>query len=336
MKRRDFLTGAAASAVAAVGFNRIVRAQTARQPDAAKLARMAIMTFNLNGVLKLPGQPANPNRTLDIFDVPEMLADTYGVHNVEFQHTHVASTDVSYLKELRARLEKSQSRMTNVNLEFGAMNISAADPGLRQQAVELTKRWVDYALVLGCPRVMINQGQLTDETKVWAIPALKAMGEYGASKGIKISVETRLTQTGGGRGRGTAPAVGRTEPPSVTTPAAGGPPSATAAVPPVVPVMTAPPTWVVLAEVIKNAGTYANVDIGNVNAQDQGELHASLRTLLPMTVNNIHTRISPAWDLPTALRFITGPLGYTGLFSIEAPTGPDAVRYIYNVLLDTL
>ena len=70
MKRRDFLTGAAAGAVAAVAFNRIARAQTARQPDSAKLARIAIMTFNLNGVLKLPGQPASPNRTLDVFDVP--------------------------------------------------------------------------------------------------------------------------------------------------------------------------------------------------------------------------------------------------------------------------
>ena len=90
------------------------------------------------------------------------------------------------------------------------------------------------------------------------------------------------------------------------------------------------PTWVLLAELIKNAGAYANVDIGNVNPQDQGELHAALRTLMPLTVGNMHTRISPAFDLPTALRFINFNLGYQGLFSIEAPGGHDAVRYIYN------
>jgi hypothetical protein len=100
--------------------------------------------------------------------------------------------------------------------------------------------------------------------------------------------------------------------------------------------MTAPPSWVLLAEVIKNAGATSNVDIGNVNAQDQGELHAALRTLLPLTVGSLHTRISSAWDLPTALRFINGTLGYTGLYSIEAPGGHDPVRYIYNVILDTI
>lgn len=100
--------------------------------------------------------------------------------------------------------------------------------------------------------------------------------------------------------------------------------------------MTTPPTWVLLAELIKNAGAYSNVDIGNVNAQDQGELHAALRTLMPLTVGNMHTRISPAFDLPTALRFLTANLGYQGLFSIEAPGGHDAVRYIYNVILDTI
>ena len=205
MKRREFLTGAAAGAVAVVGMSRVGRAQTARQPNPATLARIAIMTFNFNGILKLPNQPASPSRTLEVFDVPQMLADTYGVHNVEFQHTHIASTEESYLKELRGRLDKSQSRMSNVNLEFGGMNISATDPVMRQQAVDLTKHWVDYAIILGCPRVMINQGSLTEETKLWAIPALKEMVDYGKSKGIKVSVETRLTGGGGGnRGRGAA------------------------------------------------------------------------------------------------------------------------------------
>jgi hypothetical protein len=341
MKRREFISGAAVAAVAAVGMSRVVRAQTARQPNPATLARIAIMTFNFNGILKLPNQPASQSRTLDVFDVPQMLADTYGVHNVEFQHTHIASTEESYLRELRGRLDKSQSRMSNVNLEFGGMNISATDPAMRQQAVDLTKHWVDYAIILGCPRVMINQGPLTEETKAWAIPALKEMVEYGKSKGIKVSVETRLTGGGGGgnRGRGGAPAG--PAPAAGSAPATATPAPATAAQAPgtvspqttagaplaAPPLMTVPPTWVLLAEVIKNAGASSNVDIGNVNAQDQGEL---------LTVGNIHTRISPAWDLPTALRFINGPLGYTGLFSIEAPGGHDPVRYIYNVILDTL
>jgi len=347
MRRREFLAGTVGAA-AALGLGRVVRGQTARQPDPAKLARIAIMTYNFNGILKLPNQPPSAARTLDILDVPQMLADTYGVHNVEFQHTHVASTEESYLRTLRARLDQAQSRMTNVNLEFGTSNISAADPADREKAVEMTKAWIDYAPILGTPRVMINQGALTEDSKVWAIPTLKRMVEYGRSKGIKVSVETRLTPGAGARGRGAAPtgvapgaaapgAAAAAPPPAVapTSAADGGAPGTNAAAGPV-PMMTEAPTWVLLAELIKNAGAWSNVDIGNVNAQDQGELHAALRTLLPMTVGNIHTRISPAFDLPTALRFIDANLGYQGLFSIEAPAGHDAVRYIYNVILDTI
>ena len=64
-------------------------------------------------------------------------------------------------------------------------------------------------------------------------------------------------------------------------------------------------------------------------AKVPGEPHWSL------TVGNIHTRINPAWDLPTVLRFMTVNLQYSGLFSIEA-YGHDAVRNIYNVILDTI
>lgn len=353
MDRRDFLTAGAATLAAATLGERTMRGQQARQPDPARLERIAIMTLAFNPLLKLPNRPSDPNRTLEVFDIPEMLADTYGVHNIEFQHEHLASTDSSYLRNLRARLERSKSRMSNVNLEFGPVNISADDPAQRQQSVELTRQWIDHAVVLGCPRLMINQGTLTEESKAWAVPALRAMGEYGRSKGIKVSAETRLV-FGPGRGRGGAPTPARG-----TGPAAGAPASTPPAVPATAgpasaagtgragvaaegrgvvrprPILTTPPTWVLLAEVIKNAEVYSTVDLGNVAAQDQGELHAALRTLLPMTVGSIHTRVSPAWDLATALRFMTVNLEYTGLFSIEA-YGHDAVKNIYNILLDTI
>ncbi len=50
------------------------------------------------------------------------------------------------------------------------------------------------------------------------------------------------------------------------------------------PAPVTPPTttvWVLLTEVIRKSGVYSNVDFGNVAAQDQGELHAALRTCSP-------------------------------------------------------
>src|SRR5207247_7298991 len=114
----------------------------------------------------------------DILDLGEMLADRYGVHNVEMQHAHFPSTEAAYLKAFRDRLTTIHSQVTNINLEFGPQNISAADPALRQQALERTKEWIDHASVLGCPRIMVNQGAPTAENKDVAAATLKAMGEY--------------------------------------------------------------------------------------------------------------------------------------------------------------
>ena len=203
MKRREFLAAAAALAGTA-GASRLgaQRASPAGRAKQSTLDRIAIMTLNFQRLLKLPDLPQEPERTLELFDTPEMLADKYGVHKIEFQHYHIPSTEPSFLKELRAQIEKRKSRMTQINLEFGQLNMSAPELRNRLMAIDLTKMWVDHAVMLGAQRVMINQGQPAQENKSYGIPTLKTMADYGRSKGIIVSVETR--GGGGGRGRGTA------------------------------------------------------------------------------------------------------------------------------------
>ncbi len=93
--------------------------------------------------------------------------------------------------------------MQQINLEIGPMFVSAADPILRIQCIDLTKRWVDHAVMLNCPKVMVNQGQPSQENKEVMIAALKTVGDYAKSKGVKISMETR-GGGGGNRARGAA------------------------------------------------------------------------------------------------------------------------------------
>ncbi len=309
MKRREFLIGAAAAA--GLASRRKGWAQTR---DQAKLARVAIMSLCFNSILKNPSQPDNPARTLDIMDLGQMLADRYGVHNVEMQHAHFPSTEPAYLMGFRDRLAKTMSRVTNINLEFGPQNISATDPALRQQAIDRTKEWIDHALALGCPRIMVNQGAPTQENKDVAIAALKAMGDYGKSRNIMVAMENR----GGGGGRQGAPAPG-------ATPASPAPP--------------VPAAWVLLVEIIKGSGTYANCDLGNF--PDQDTQHAGIRGMFPLTDGNCHVKLNPArYDLPAALALVK-QLRYTGLYSIEAGGGGgadphQAVQSIYDVLLPNM
>ena len=312
MRRREFLIGAAAAAGLVHG--RKVRAQAR---DEAKLRRVAIMSLCFNSILKNPSQPDAPARTLDVMDLGQMLADRYGVHNVEMQHAHFPSTEAGYLKDFRERLAKTMSQVTNINLEFGPQTISAADPALRQQAIDRTKEWIDHAVALGCPRIMINQGAPTQENKEIAIAALKAMGDYGKTKNIKVAMENR----GGGGGRQSAAAA-------PVNP-----------VPPAPPANPAPAAWVLLVEIIKGSGTWANCDLGNF--PDQETQHAGIRGMFPLTDGNCHVKLNPArYDLPAALAIVK-QIGYKGLYSIEAggTQGSDPhqnVQNIYDVLLPNM
>ena len=189
MRRRDFLiTSAIAAASTAKGH---AQSSDRSEADRKKLDRIGIMTFSFNSVLKSAAHPDDPKRTLEILDAPQMIADRYGVHHVEFQHAHFASTEPSYFKEMRERLRKANSNMIQICLEFGPLNISTPDPVLRLETIDLTKRWIDHAVAMGCPRVLVNQGTLAPEVRQTAVAALKTIGEYGKQRNVCVTLESR-------------------------------------------------------------------------------------------------------------------------------------------------
>jgi len=185
MQRREFLI------TSAMALGSAARPLGWMQPPQSKTDRLAIMVYSFQRVLKLPARPSSPERTLEVLDVPEMFADRYKVHNVEMQHNYFESTEASFFKDFLARLAKTRSRVSNINLELGNMNIAAPDPALRAQAIDLTRAWIDHAVLLGSPRVMINQGKLTQENKAAAIEALTHMTAYGKTKKIMVGAEPR-------------------------------------------------------------------------------------------------------------------------------------------------
>lgn len=343
MKRREFLMNAAA--VAAAAGSRSVWAQAPKDAKQSTLDRISIMTLNFQSILKVPDVEDSPNRTLELFDIAQMIADKYGVHKVEFQHYHIPSTEPSYLKELRSHIEKSKSRMTQINLEFSGLNMSAPRLRDRLMAIDLTKAWVDHAVMLGAQRVMINQGAQggtanvmpTHENKVYGIPALKAMADYGKSKGIIVSMETRGAGGGGGRrggGPGTAPGAtgGAGAAPASAQPATAPAAAATPTTPP----MPQPEVWALMAEILKATGAYANVDVGGAGATNQEELHQCLKMLFPYNAGTMHTRVNTRWDLATAIKYLEHDLGYKGLYTIEASNGHEGTQQIYDVVVATL
>jgi hypothetical protein len=313
MKRREFLL-----ATAAAGISGRARAQGPSM-DKPKLDRIAVMTLAFNSMLKTPAHPDDPKRTLDIMDMPDIIAERFGIHHVEVQHSHFLSTELPYLREFRDRVKKAKSQMNQICLEFGALNISSPDPVLRVETIDLTKQWIDHAVELGCPRVMVNQGTLAPEVKQTAIETLKTIADYGKSRKVFVTMENR----GGGGGRGApAPASGT----PATAPAAPAGPG------------RGPGTagWEVVVEVIKAAGIYANPDIGNF--PDEEARAAGLRTMYPLSSGSSHAHYNPErYSEANAIK-ISKEVGYKGLYSIEAGSnnGPDPYSAIQTILDELL
>jgi sugar phosphate isomerase/epimerase len=301
--RREFIAG---SAMAAAGFTRTARGE--EFPDQAKRDRLAVMTLSFNSVLKHPDHPDDPARTLDILDAPKMIADRYGIHHVEFQHTHFASVDPPYLKEVRERLKQAKSQMNQICLEFGPLNISAPEHYVRLETIDLTNQWIDHAAAVGCPRVMVNQGTLAPEVRQAAIDTLKAIGEYGKSKKVFVTMENR----GGGR---RPPRPGEPEPPA-NRPAS--------------------PTWEVVVEVIKASGIHANPDIGNF--PDDAARAAGLRAMYPLSSGSSHAHYAPERYSEADAIKISKEAGYKGLYSIEAGrnNGPDPYAAVQSIVDELL
>ncbi len=288
-------------------------AGTPANVPAAKLARVSLMTLNFRTMLKFPWtQNPNENQTLDVFDLPKMYQDVYGVSHIEFQHDHLVNgeqtpPDAAFFREMRARLDAAKVTATQVNIEIGEIPNLAGDA--RAKWMALGRQWVDAAPIIGVTRLMLNQTGLNEENKANCISVWKEIQDYAKPKGIKISAETR--GTGGGRGRAQAGGQPPTTPPDPRA-------AATAA-------------FTLLKQVIEAAGAYSNVDIGNVGAPDQQTLHDAIKALYPSSSGNMHIKSSPNWDIGAAVRF-TESLGYRGLYSIEV-NGHAAVRQVYAIIL---
>jgi len=280
---------------------------------AAKLARVSLMTLNFGSMLKFPWtQNPNENQTLDVFDLPKMYQDVYGVNHIEFQHGHLVNggqtpPDGAFFREMRAKLDAAKVTATQVNIEIGEIPNLAGEA--REKWMTLGRLWVDAAPIIGVTRLMLNQTGLNEENKANCTSVWKEIQDYAKPKGIKISAETR----GAGGGRGRAQAGGQ---------APAAPPDPRAA---------ARAAFTLLGQVIEAAGAYSNVDIGNVGAPDQETLHDAIKALYPTSSGNMHIKSSPNWDIGAAVRF-TESLGYRGLYSIEV-NGHAAVRQVYSIIL---
>lgn len=135
-----------------------------------------------------------PDTDLDIMDYPAMIADRYDIHNVEIQ-TMYLKQDATFIKDLRGRLDAVKSKLVSIAAEPPtAVNeaLGGDDEAGRANAVAVNKTWIDFCANIGCPILMINQGNL-HENLAPLTESAKKLVEYGNTKKVTITAEPRGT-----------------------------------------------------------------------------------------------------------------------------------------------
>jgi sugar phosphate isomerase/epimerase len=134
-----------------------------------------------------------PVQILALLDFPEMIADRYKVHSLEFVAPHFASVEPTYFQELKSRLTRARSRLVNIPVdieELGtAAGLSDPDAKVRARAITAVKKWIDIGRQLGARSVRCDPGKLNPEDLSPTVKSYKELAAYGRSKGLHVIIE---------------------------------------------------------------------------------------------------------------------------------------------------
>jgi len=182
-KHRELFGNAAAAVASSVAWG--------QETSSVKLDRIAVMSSTFAPLLKGMARPGNPRATVDLMDLAGMVAERFGIHRVEFQQSDFPSTEPAYFEAFRKHMKSTDSQVSQISLEFANLNVSSPDQVIRLETIELTRRWIDYAAALGCPRVMVNQGDLAPAVRESAVATLKTINRYATAKNIAVVIGNR-------------------------------------------------------------------------------------------------------------------------------------------------
>ncbi len=195
MRRREFLTCVAAGAAAAGLANTGGSDGMAQGGAGDQRGRIAVSTWSLHNYFESTREKEFklPGRMLSLLEFPEMIADRYKVHNVEVCVPHFASAEPGYLKEVKARLAKTHTRVVNMPVDIDEISteggLSDPDEKIRGNAVKGSKKWIDVAAVVGSTAVRCDPGKFDPKKPGPTVASYRDLSEYGRAKGVHVIIE---------------------------------------------------------------------------------------------------------------------------------------------------
>jgi sugar phosphate isomerase/epimerase len=126
---------------------------------------------------------------MDLKAFPGMIADTFGVHNINPLGAHFRSTDRPYLDSFNKAVADAHSQV--VDLGLGGQEFYSSDATVREAAVQYGRHWIDIATIIGAPSVRQHvHGKKGDKPDVnLAAASLGRLADYGAKRNVVVNLE---------------------------------------------------------------------------------------------------------------------------------------------------
>jgi sugar phosphate isomerase/epimerase len=187
--------GLAAAAVSSGAGNLLVAEKKSGSSASPKLERVCISTWSFHNYFSTTREEDFhlPGEMLKLVDFPEMIADRYHVHNMEFVAPHFESASTAYLNELKQRLAKAHSRVVNIPVDIEEFRqgggLSDQNDVVRNKAIQGAMRWIDVGRELSCRSVRCDPGKMHPSNLTPTADSYRKIGTYGHMKSIKVIIE---------------------------------------------------------------------------------------------------------------------------------------------------
>ena len=157
--------------------------------------RVAVAAYPFRDFIGSPngsnaGSTVPASQQIALKDFAAHVAAKFNLHKIEPWSRLFPSTDVKYLEEFRAAVEKARSAVVDIAVddEFSQYSADAAE---RDRALASGKKWVDVGAALGSPsiRTHVAGGKNSKPDVGRAAGTLARVAEYAAKKNIAVHLE---------------------------------------------------------------------------------------------------------------------------------------------------
>lgn len=153
--------------------------------------RLAVTSYPFRAYIESPSNRSEvpAEQRIDMTQFPALVANKFGVRNINPLIAHFRATDAAYFAQFRKAVAAAGSHV--VDLGLGGREFYSADRATREAAVTDGRKWIDMAVEVGSPSVRQHvkgsKGQQPDVQL--AAASLGKMAEYGAKRNIVVNLE---------------------------------------------------------------------------------------------------------------------------------------------------